>query len=60
MAFLGGRRAPEGRKMGHAGAIISGGKGSVKNKIEAIEGAGGKVAERPRFVADHLKELLGR
>lgn len=60
VAFLGGRRAPEGRKMGHAGAIISGGKGSVKNKIEAIEGAGGKVAERPRFVADHLKELLGR
>lgn len=60
VAFLGGRTAPEGKRMGHAGAIVSGGKGSVKDKISAIEGVGGKVAERPRFVGDYLKELLGR
>lgn len=59
VAFLGGRTAPEGKRMGHAGAIVSGGKGSVKDKIEAIESVGGKVAERPRFVGDYLKELLG-
>ncbi len=60
VAFLGGRTAPEGKRMGHAGAIVSGGKGSVKDKIEAIESVGGKVAERPRFVGDYLKELLGQ
>ncbi|MBN2655776.1 MAG: succinate--CoA ligase subunit alpha [Spirochaetales bacterium] len=59
VAFLGGRTAPEGKRMGHAGAIVSGGKGSVKDKIKAIESVGGKVAERPRFVGDYLKELLG-
>ena len=58
VAFLGGRTAPEGKRMGHAGAIVSGGKGSVKDKIEAIESVGGKVAERPRFVGDLLKEVL--
>jgi succinyl-CoA synthetase alpha subunit len=58
VAFLGGRTAPEGKRMGHAGAIVSGGKGSVKDKIAAIESVGGKVAERPRFVGDYLKELL--
>lgn len=60
VAFLGGRTAPEGKRMGHAGAIVSGGRGSVEDKIAAIEGAGGKVAERPRFVGDYLKELMGR
>jgi succinyl-CoA synthetase alpha subunit len=58
VAFLGGRTAPEGKRMGHAGAIVSGGKGSVKDKIEAIESVGGKVAERPRFVGDLLKEVF--
>jgi len=58
VAFLGGRTAPVGKRMGHAGAIVSGGKGSVKDKIKAIESVGGKVAERPRFVGDLLKEVL--
>jgi len=58
VAFLGGRTAPTGKRMGHAGAIVSGGKGSVKDKIEAIESVGGKVAERPRFVGALLKEVL--
>ena len=58
VAFLGGRTAPEGKRMGHAGAIISGGKGSVRSKIEALEAAGGKVASRPSEVGALLKEAV--
>jgi succinyl-CoA synthetase alpha subunit len=57
VAFLGGRTAPKGQKMGHAGAIVSGGKGSVEDKIEALTGAGALVAERPRLVGQLLEEL---
>jgi succinyl-CoA synthetase alpha subunit len=57
VAFLGGRTAPKGQKMGHAGAIITGGKGSVQNKIEMLEKAGAKVADRPRRVGKLLEEL---
>lgn len=57
VAFLGGRTAPKGQKMGHAGAIISGGKGSVEDKIKALTEAGAKVAERPRLVGKLLIEL---
>lgn len=58
VAFLGGRTAPKGKRMGHAGAIVSGGKGSVEGKIEALEGAGGLVADRPRKVGALLHQLL--
>ncbi len=58
VAFLGGRTAPKGKRMGHAGAIVTGGKGSVDDKIQAITGAGGRVADRPRLVGDLLKEAL--
>ncbi|MBN2860502.1 MAG: succinate--CoA ligase subunit alpha [Sphaerochaetaceae bacterium] len=58
VAFLGGRTAPEGKRMGHAGAIISGGKGSVQSKIEALEAAGGMVASRPSEVGLLLKEVV--
>lgn len=58
VAFLGGRTAPKGKRMGHAGAIVSGGKGSVEGKIKALEGAGGLVADRPRKVGDLLHQLL--
>ncbi len=58
VAFLGGRTAPEGKRMGHAGAIVSGGKGSVEGKIKALEGAGGLVADRPRKVGALLHQLL--
>lgn len=58
VAFLGGRTAPKGKRMGHAGAIVTGGKGSVEDKIKAITAAGGQVAERPRLVGDLLKEAL--
>ncbi len=58
VAFLGGRTAPAGKRMGHAGAIVTGGKGSVKDKIEAFEKAGALVADRPRMVGDLLVQTL--
>ncbi len=57
VAFLGGRTAPKGQKMGHAGAIITGGKGSVQHKIEVLEHAGAKVADRPSRVGVLLEGL---
>ncbi len=57
VAFLGGRTAPKGQKMGHAGAIISGGKGSVEDKIKALTEVGALVAERPRLVGKLLEQL---
>ncbi|MBU0929343.1 MAG: CoA-binding protein [Spirochaetes bacterium] len=59
VAFLGGRTAPAGRRMGHAGAIVSGGKGSVADKIAALEKAGAAVADRPRLVGELLQRALG-
>lgn len=57
VAFLGGRTAPKGQKMGHAGAIITGGKGSVEDKIKALESVGALVAKRPRLVGELLETL---
>ena len=57
VAFLGGRTAPKGQKMGHAGAIITGGKGSVEDKVKALTQAGALVAERPRMVGRLLDQL---
>ncbi len=57
VAFLGGRTAPKGQRMGHAGAIISGGKGSVEDKIEALTKVGALVADRPKKVGKLLEEL---
>ena len=59
VAFMGGRTAPEGKRMGHAGAIVTGGRGTVKGKTEAIVKAGGKVAKRPSEVGALLKAFLG-
>ena len=57
VAFLGGRTAPKGQKMGHAGAIITGGKGAVEDKIEALTKAGALVADRPSKVGALLEQL---
>lgn len=58
VSFISGRTAPPGKRMGHAGAIISGGKGTAEAKIEAFETAGVAVAARPDQVPVFLKEKL--
>lgn len=58
-AFIAGRTAPPGKKMGHAGAIITAGKGTVFSKIAAFEKAGVRVADRPGQVGQLLQEALG-
>ena len=58
VAFLGGRTAPPGVRMGHAGAIATGGQGTVKGKIEALESVGALVADRPSRVGTLLRKAL--
>jgi succinyl-CoA synthetase alpha subunit len=58
LAFIAGLTAPPGRRMGHAGAIISGGKGTAKEKMEALGKAGVKVIENPALVGEEMEILL--
>ena len=58
VAYIAGFTAPEGKQMGHAGAIVSGGKGTAKDKKEALEAVGIRVGRTPGQAADIMREVL--
>jgi succinyl-CoA synthetase alpha subunit len=60
VGFIAGQTAPPGKRMGHAGAIISGGKGTAKEKIAAMTSAGIRMASSPATIGRTMQEALGR
>ena len=58
VGFIVGQTAPAGKRMGHAGAIIAGGKGTAKEKIEALKNAGVQTAPSPALIGQTVQELL--
>ncbi len=60
VGFIAGQTAPPGRRMGHAGAIISGGEGTAEGKMEAMKAAGIHVVQSPADIGQKMAEVLGR
>jgi succinyl-CoA synthetase alpha subunit len=60
VGFIAGQTAPPGKRMGHAGAIISGGKGTAREKIAAMKNAGIRMASSPAVIGRTMQEALGK
>ena len=58
IAYIAGKSAPEGKRMGHAGAIISGNVGTAQGKIDALSAVGANIAETPWDIPEMVKEFL--